>query len=115
AGAVTKFLNDFMENESESLDIERERHRFVAMADALHDVLGGRPFVKANYGPTPLVELEAAMVAAARVLDDHGRLGTPTALWIEDPILIDRSTGGTNTRSMLAGRINRAYELLAPA
>jgi hypothetical protein len=113
-GAVTKFLNDFMENEGDALDMDTERARFTAMITAVHDLLGGESFVKASYGPTPLVELEAVMVGAARVLDDKGKLGTPPHDWIEDEKLVHFSTGGTNTRSMLASRINRAMELLAP-
>jgi len=114
SGAVTAFLNEFMESGSIALDIKQERVRFRTMADALYKVLDGKPFVKANYGPTPLVELEAAMVATARVLDEYGRVRRPPAAWIEDKILVKKSTGGTNTRAMLAGRIDRAFELLAP-
>jgi hypothetical protein len=113
-GAVTKFLNDFMENEADALDMDTERARFTTMITAVHALLGGKPFVKASYGPTPLVELEAVMVGAARVLDQKGKLGTPAQNWIEDEKLVHFSTGGTNTRTMLAGRINRATELLAP-
>jgi hypothetical protein len=114
SGAVTAFLNDFMETKSAQLDIDVERERFVRMATALHDILGGAQFVKQNYGPTPLVELEAVMVATARVLDEYGAVRTPDPGWIEDAELVRTSKGGTNTRAMLAGRIDRARVLLTP-
>lgn len=113
-GPVTEFLNEFMERKAEGLDIDAERSRFIAVVDALHAILGDSQFVRQGYGPTPLVELEAVLVAAARVLDQHGQLGTPPADWISDEELVRTSTGGTNTRSMLAGRIDRAHELLTP-
>jgi len=114
SGAVTAFLNGFMESKAKTLDIGVERGRFTAMAVAIHAVLGGAEFVKASYGPTPLVELEAVMVATAHVLDEHGSIATPPDGWVEDVELVRSSTGGTNTKAMLAARINRARQLLTP-
>jgi hypothetical protein len=114
SGPVTSFLNTFMEEESEQLDLATERIRFVSVADELHRILDGGEFVRVGYGPTPLVELEAVLVAAAQVLDQHGQVATPPSGWIEDEELVRTSTGGTNTKSMLAGRIDRARELLTP-
>jgi len=80
-----------MEREAPRLDLNEERDRFIPVADALHDILDGREFVRAGYGPTPLVELEAVMVAAGRVLISTMRLERLTL-------------GGSKTRSSSAHR-----------
>jgi hypothetical protein len=113
-GAVTKFLNNYMEREKDTFDVESERALFLNVVRGLHDILGGAPLLRRTTSVTPQIELEAAMVGAAEVLRDYGRLGSPVPEWLEDMELVEASTGGTNTKAKLRRRIARAAHLLAP-
>lgn len=113
-GPVTEFLNQYMEDQSQisGEQISDMRARFQMVAEQVFGISAG-PFKRPGYGPTPLVELEAVLVAAAELLDEGVGLGTPPAGWQSDPELVRASTGGTNTRTMLRDRIVRAKELLS--
>jgi len=111
-GAVKDFLNDWMKAHR-SVDVAPYRDEFLAVIEALYDVVGG-PFLRSNTSITPQNELEGVMVAVAEVLAEHGRLGEPPVGWLDDEELVRASTGATNTRGKLNDRINRARALLAP-
>lgn len=113
-GAVREFLNEFMEENRHSDDLEEVSALFIAVVDALVALTGG-PLLRANTNVTPQNELEAVMVGAAEVLREKGHLGTPTSGWLDDPELVRASTGATNTRAKLRDRIARAKVLLTPA
>lgn len=112
-GAVTDFLNDFMETNRQSFDVKGGEVRFTGAVDAVSDILDG-PFLRANTSVTPQNELEAILVGAAEVLEEYGHLGTPPSGWLDDEALVEASTGATNTRKKLKDRLNRARELLTP-
>jgi hypothetical protein len=114
SGAVTDFLNDFMESHRRDFDLDEGRARFRAVVDGLYSIIGG-PFLRTGTSVTPLNQLEAVMVGAADVVAAHGTLGTPDYGWLDDPELVAASTGGSNTRKKLNDRIARATALLTPA
>ena len=112
-GAVHNFLNKYMNRHRDASDLESKRALFKTVANAVSGVIKGR-FVRTGTAVTPQNELEAVLVGAADVLDSHGRLKDPGVGWLDDPILVEASTGATNTRVKLNQRIARAAELLTP-
>jgi hypothetical protein len=112
-GAVTEFLNSYMERQNGVADLAARRALFLEVAERIYEICEG-PFKRPGYGPTPLVELEAVMVAAAEVLQEHGTVARPPRGWQSDEDLVAASTRGTNTKAMLRARIKRAKELLTP-
>jgi hypothetical protein len=112
-GAVKEFLNDYMKNNKDSFDVEAGRVRFYRVADELARVIDG-PLLRINTSVTPQNELEAVLVAAAEVIDENGQLGEPPSGWLDDPDLVESSTGATNTRKKLDDRIVIARALLTP-
>jgi Protein of unknown function DUF262 len=113
-GAVGQFLTDYMEREQHRFDVEAERKRFNSVVNALGALLQGGPVLRRTTNVTPQNELEAVMVGAAHVLQEHGRLGKPSPDWLDDPELVAASTAGANTPRKLRLRIERAVYLLTP-
>lgn len=111
-GAVGKFLNEYMEQNQNSFDVDAGRTLFLKVVEELTRVVGGQ-FLRNNTNVTPKNELEAAMVAAAEVLADTGGLTNPGPGWLNDQALVEASTGATNTSRKLTDRINRAKQLLS--
>jgi len=96
-GAVTDFLNDYMDVRKDDTDLEDDRRLFALVCDELSTRIGG-PFKRPGVAWTPQNQLEGVMVGAARVLADHpGRHLRPKNRWLEDRVLVDASTKGTNT------------------
>jgi hypothetical protein len=112
-GPVTEFLNQYMDAQEHSDSLDDKRALFQQVAERVYEISGDGPFRRPGYGPTPLVELEAVLVAAAEIIRDGGQLIQPPSGWQSDEALVKASTGGTNTRAMLRARISRAKELLA--
>jgi Protein of unknown function DUF262 len=112
-GRIKQFLNEFMNESKTSFDTEKGKNEFEAVINELHRVLNGKPYKRSNYGVTPLVQLEASLVAIGDILREGGTVGTPTADWVDDQELMQASMGGTNSRSMLLKRIERAKVLLS--
>jgi hypothetical protein len=110
SGAVTDFLNDYMESASSSFDIDEGRQLFHRVIGHLQAVLDG-PFVRAGYPNTPVNQLEAVMVAIGELLGSGRTPVPPGPGWLNDQELVRASTGATNTASMLRDRINRARDL----
>lgn len=113
-GGVTSFLNEFVEKGVEGFDFEAERQVFDLSMRFLAEAVGG-PFVRRNTPVTPLVQFEACSVAVGRLVDAGEEPVVPANDWLNDQELVSASTGGTNTRSMLARRIERARVLFSPA
>jgi len=112
-GRVTIFLNNYMAKAMEDLDLEKARELFMDVVNSLSQILGDGPLVRTGVAVTPQNQLEAVMVAAGDILRSGQSLRQPDPGWLEDKELVDASTGGTNTRSMLNRRIERARQLLA--
>lgn len=111
SGAVTTFLNDYMESRQGELDFSAERALFRQVSDELFRVLQG-PVKRPGVAWTPQNQLEAIMVGAGILLRQGTTTFSPKAHWLEDRDLIDASTKGTNTPKALNARIGRAVELL---
>ncbi|MCP4653979.1 MAG: DUF262 domain-containing protein [bacterium] len=109
-GAVSKFLNGFMQREATSRDTATERRLFTKVVETLLDFCGG-PFLRAGYANTPQNQLEAIMVAAGELMRE-GTVLQPREGWQNDAELVRASSKGTNTPKMLNLRIRRARELL---
>jgi hypothetical protein len=112
-GRVEKFLNRYMDEAPQSFRYDHSRAVFKSAVDALHQVFDGRPFLTPVHSITPLVQFEACLVAVAELQAEKKPIVTPPPSWTADEELRDSSTGGTNTRSMLRRRINRARAILS--
>lgn len=112
-GSVVGFLNDYIANRHKDPKITKDKNEFLTVVGALAQQVDG-PILRKNTKLTPLNHFEAILVGAAEVLRNKQPL-TPQANWINDKQLTKFSSGGTNTKSMLNGRIQRATELLLGA
>lgn len=113
-GAVNEFLSKFMEDHRDSGQIIELRQEFHSVVDFLNELIGG-PFLRTNVAVTPKIELEACMVAVGDILRDGSSPVHPQENWLDDPQLVEASTGATNTRKKLRERIARARQLLTNA
>lgn len=111
-GAVTAFLNTYADLATKQFDYAAERKIFETSFKFLADAVSG-PFLRRNTHVTPLVQFEACAVGVASLFEDGVVPIQPEFDWINDEALIDASTGGTNTRSMLARRIERAKAIFS--
>lgn len=113
-GSVTGFLNDYMNRNQHTFNVQLGRDLFNRVVQALLQIING-PVVRRTTNVTPQNELEAVMVGAARVFAEYGTLGKPNTDWLEDPQLVRASTGGANNPRKLRERIDRAVVLLSPS
>lgn len=113
-GAVTDFLNDYMEAATKSFDVDAAREIFHRVIGHINAVLDG-PFVREGYPNTPVNQLEAVMVAVGDLLRENAPIVPPPDGWLNDAELVRASTGATNTASMLRDRIARARQLWSGA
>lgn len=102
--SVTDFLNHYMEKATKGFRYEENRkffaHVFDVLAKALH---GGIVRRKAE---TPANLFEAVSVGAALAFKAKGKIATARInTWIDSPELKALTSGGTNTRQMVKGRI----------
>ena len=111
-GSVTKFLNSYAELANDVFDYRTEREVFEETFDFLHGCTEG-PFLRKTTRVTPLVEFEACGVAIGSLVEEGIPVIEPPNGWIEDTELVKASTGGSNTRQMLARRVSRARALLS--
>ena len=112
-GSVVEFLNKYIAERHKNTKISEDKKEFLSVVSALEPLLIG-PILRKNTKLTPLNHFEAILVGAAEVLR-NGQPLTPQNGWIDDKELTKFSSGGTNTKSMLKGRIQRAMELLLGA
>lgn len=111
-GKVKTFLNSYAEVASDRFDYSNEGYLFDQTFSFLSSQIDGA-FLRSTTAVTPLVEFEACAVAIAELIQAGTPLVTPAEGWIEDQELVAASTGGTNTRAMLARRIDRAKALFS--
>lgn len=109
-GRVTKFLNDYAKDHQAIDKVSKMKSEFDMTLKKFALIHDG-PILKSNYSVTPLNLAEAAFVAALRLQRAKKKLA-PKPNWLKDTTLLKYSTGGTNTKSWLKGRIDRAEELL---
>lgn len=113
-GSVTSFLNKFSESSQNGFNFENERVIFERSMHFIADQLDG-PFLRDRTSVTPLVQFEACAVAVGMIFEEGESPIGPATDWLHDPELVESSTGGTNTRSMLTRRLKRARELFSGA
>lgn len=111
-GAVTKFLNSYTEKASKQFDYSKEQELFEQTFKFLGNVVDG-PFLRQGTYVTPLVQFEACAVGIAELIERGVPLVAPTGDWLQDEELVASSRGGTNTRSMLGRRVERAKALFS--
>lgn len=112
-GSVVNFLNDYIAIRHKEPNISKDRNEFLGVVKALGALSEG-PILRKNTHLTPLNHFEAILVGAAEVLR-AGQALAPQKGWINDKELTKFSSGGTNTKSMLNGRIQRSMELFLGA
>ncbi|TKD65697.1 DUF262 domain-containing protein [Micrococcus luteus] len=113
-GAVTDFLNDYMDSRKDDTDVADDVALFTSVSDELMRVVGG-PIKRPGVGWTPQNQFEAVMVAAGRLIRSGTTSFSPRPGWLEDRVLVNSSTKGTNTPKALATRIDRSVQLLTGA
>ena len=115
-GAVNKFLNSYVESldaEESQFDYDREKATFEQAMEFLSDAMNGQPFLRARTSVTPLVQFEAVAVGIGQLIESDVTPVIPSIDWINDPDLVSASTRGSNTRSMLSRRLQRAKDLFS--
>ncbi len=111
-GKVAEFLNSYMKDRSQDSDLDSDRQIFKQATGYLASVLKG-PFLRQGVSITPMNQFEAVLVAVGNLLRKGKSLRTPPNGWLNDEVLVNFSTRGTNTRAMLLGRVSRAEELMS--
>lgn len=109
-GSVKEFLNAFMKDQGPKLDVAASRKLFSDVVRRILEFTGG-PFLRTGYGVTPLNQLEAVLVGAARIRSKGKSLKKPPKNWMDDSQLVKFSTKGTNTPNAFKGRNSRAEQL----
>lgn len=112
-GQVKSFLNAYAKTTASSFNFENEGQLFKKSCDKLSEMLPGDSFLKSDHSTTPLTQFEACLVAMGELLEAGEEVTAPPHNWLDDPALVEASTGGTNTRAMLKRRIDRARELFS--
>src|SRR5207245_9063214 len=69
-GAVTKFLNAYMADKAENLNIDDSRQLFLQTVASLAGIMSGKPFLRSKVKRTPLNQFEAVMVAIGEMLSE---------------------------------------------
>ncbi|MGH3808070.1 MAG: hypothetical protein ACRDRU_15885 [Pseudonocardiaceae bacterium] len=114
-GRVEHFLNSYMKLASSGFDYQNGESLFRRATFELHQICGGH-FLRSDYNVTPLVQFEACIVAIAELIEENVRIVRPEDDgWQDDPELKRASMGGTNTRTALRRRIDRAKALFSGA
>lgn len=113
-GRVTEFLNEFAARNANPSrpEVDRRRRLFEDSVGAVASATG-TPFLRTGYHSTPLNQVEAALVAAGRLIATGRPVRDSAPELLSDPDLIGSSTKGTNTRPAFRRRTERAEELLA--
>lgn len=112
-GRVTEFLNEFAAENANvpKPQIDDWRRLFEASVEAVASA-AGTPFLRAGYHSTPLNQVEAALVAAGRLISMGQPVRESAPELLSDAELVNSSTKGTNTRPAFRRRTERAQELL---
>lgn len=110
-GPIKPFLNEYMKAQRAEFPEERFGAEFKGAVTLLKEVLGDEPYLRAGYHSTPMVPFEAALLAAARLVES-GRPARPKEGWKEDSRLRAVSGGGHNTPGKLDERVDLTEKLL---
>jgi len=111
-GRVEHFLNAYMKDAVGSFNYTTGREIFTKVTKRLLEICGG-PFLRSDYGVTPLVQFEACTVALAELIESGVTIVEPPAGWQDDLELKRASMGGSNTRNALRRRIDRARAIFS--
>lgn len=103
--SVVDFLNAYMKNAISAFDYAAGRSVFNATFRGLARSFPGGIF-RSGRRSTPMNLFEAVAVGAGLAVQQHGRLPrVRNTKWVESDELRKLSTGATNTRGMVVGRI----------
>ena len=104
--SVVDFLNDYMRSANSSFNYRSQRSLFVRTFRQLMQVLPGGIVRGTRRTTTPINLFEAVAVGAALALKERKRIdGSNINEWISSPDLKRLTTGATNNRNMVVGRI----------
>lgn len=104
--SVVDFLNTYMDAASKSFDHSKSERLFEQTFSELSRLLPHGIGRGTHRRLTPINLFEAVAVGAALAIRANGRLGGPSpARWIQSPELRRFTTGATNTKRMVASRI----------
>lgn len=104
--SVVDFLNVYMKNASESFEYAVNEKLFLDTFKNLAKAIPHGIVRSPTRNLTPLNLFEAVAVGAALALKKHGRIKTSgVSSWIQSEKLRQLTTGATNTRAMVTGRI----------
>lgn len=107
--SVKDFLNDFCASASEDPHLDERRSRFTATFDYLARVFPGG--LKSRKGATPVNLFEGIAVGAALAIEANPDLMLPVSLdWVASDEMKSLTTGATNSRPRVAGRIEVARD-----
>lgn len=102
--SVVDFLHDYMKASTESFNYNLNRRRFEETFDALKKILP-KGIVRTRT-TTPVNLFEAVAVGAAIALEKRKKLKVVDSMsWIQSEELEELTTGATNDRSRVTGRI----------
>lgn len=110
-GSVKNFLNEFVEEESDYVDLGEERKIFKKATEEIEKVVPSH-ICRGNSTKTPINLADGILVAAGILIEEGEFPFEPKSNWQNDSILYENSTNGTNNPTKLKGRIKRAKELL---
>ncbi|PWW65468.1 uncharacterized protein DUF262 [Actinokineospora spheciospongiae] len=111
-GKVTRFLNEYMKSRMQDTNLAEDRALFNDVAAFVSEVVDG-PFLRARVNVTPVNQLEAVLIGVGRLIRAGRKLKAPKSGWENDPELVEASTKGTNSRSMLMKRVGRVEEIFS--
>lgn len=103
--SVVDFLNQYMETASKKFDYEAGRKIFIETFSALAVLPNG---ITRNRTTTPLNLYEAVAVGAALRLQETNTLKLDSVDWITSEEMTRLTSGATNSRSRVTGRIEYA-------
>ena len=104
--SVEDFLTDYMQNASRDFDYEDKKREFKTVFAEMAAVFPGGLRRPGGRATTPLNLYEGVAVGAALALRDAGHLDCDNVdAWLDSDVLRGFTTGGTNTRQAVAGRI----------
>ncbi|MGS1104689.1 DUF262 domain-containing protein [Achromobacter anxifer] len=109
-GNVKQFLNRYMKEQGQSIDLTEAQGLFNKVVATLLKFTNG-PLLRKGYANTPLNQLEAVLVALGHIIRTGKQPKTPEENWVNDEILVKYSTKGTNAKTAFLGRNQRAQEL----
>lgn len=113
-GRVTEFLNAYMRDVPVDYDFASRKESFRRATAALAAVVNG-PILRRDVAWSPINLVEAVLIGAAELLHTGTTSLTPMSDWLNDQPLKKASSAGSNTKSYLSKRIERARDLLAGA